>query len=776
MSRRKNDNNGLIDRYGLYIVLAVAIIARIAYLYQYHALPDWQQLTVDPNYHHHWAQDIASGDIFGDTTYFRAPLYAWCLGLLYAIVGDSLWGGRLFGVLIGLASVGMTYVFARRLFGPQAGLGTTPEAEVKSGARAKTDLGAKVGFVAGMIHAVFYMALYFEPELLVDPLYTLLLLVAMDRFVVWYRSMSAKDALWFAVWLGVASITRPNALVMLPVVLAMLLVRWREMSTAVAQEAIGHGATGQTSDDVPMMAGIRPMVKQAGMVILGLVITIGPVTVRNIIMAGDATMIASSGGINLYIGNNPEADGVSAVLPPPLGPNWRIESTVMLAEKDLGRELTPGEVSSYWSGKAIDWMMENPGRFVSLYGEKLSLFFANTLISNNRELYQFIERVPLLDLNPVRFAPVLGLAVIGLLAGAWRSRPLRWLVVFVVLSILSGALFFYATRFSLPLWPVFFVLAGYGVVRVAGVWRESTNRGIGVVAAGVVVAVVSYLIAPPEAEGVSTHALIEAGTYHYSTGDYELAGRFFRQAAQIDPTWPGINTNLGTVLLQKQQIDSGMAYLKKETEVNPWYANAWTNLAYAHLMRGNPQAALPYAQAAVEREPYAYGPNMAVIEALQADSTVSQMLFLAEAKAAAKRTGNDVFLLTAIGDYLLNREQASAAGEFFRMALEAEPPAIEMDHEAFRHKHRNSRENVDNQRAMAAIQLSYIEGMAGRVGPAIEYSLRAVELAPGLPEAYLNLYGGYKATGRLVAADSVLQEAAERFPGDANVRELMRGR
>ena len=339
MTRRKYDNNGLIDRYGLYIVLAVAVIVRVIYLAQYHALPDWQQLTVDPNYHHHWAQDIASGDIFGDTTYFRAPLYAWCLGLLYAILGDSLWVGRLFGVLIGLASVGMTYVLGRRLFGSTAGL------------------------IAGLIHAVFAMAIYFEPELLVDPLYTLLVIVMLDRSVVWCRSMHAKDALWFAVWLGLASITRPNALVMLPVALVGLVLRQRETVAA----------TAESTADVPPMVAMKPVVRQIGMVLLGLVITIGPVTLRNLIIAGDATMIASSGGINLYIGNNSEADGVSAVLPPPLGPNWRIEATAHIAEQDLGRELTPGEVSSYWSSRAVDWMTENPGRFLNLYLAKLRL-------------------------------------------------------------------------------------------------------------------------------------------------------------------------------------------------------------------------------------------------------------------------------------------------------------------------------------------------------------------------------------------------------------------
>ncbi|MFZ1682555.1 MAG: hypothetical protein WAU88_00355, partial [Candidatus Zixiibacteriota bacterium] len=51
------------------ILLAVALAIRIWYLIHYRSMPEWDHLSVDNYYHHHWAQSIAGGNIFGDTTY-----------------------------------------------------------------------------------------------------------------------------------------------------------------------------------------------------------------------------------------------------------------------------------------------------------------------------------------------------------------------------------------------------------------------------------------------------------------------------------------------------------------------------------------------------------------------------------------------------------------------------------------------------------------------------------------------------------------------------------
>ena len=111
----------LADR-RFWLVLLVATAVRVVYLMSYSNLPDWSFLTVDNYYHHNLAQSIAAGNILGDTTYFRAPFYVYVLGFLYSLFGSSLWVARIFGVVIGLASVTATGILGRRLYSRGVGI------------------------------------------------------------------------------------------------------------------------------------------------------------------------------------------------------------------------------------------------------------------------------------------------------------------------------------------------------------------------------------------------------------------------------------------------------------------------------------------------------------------------------------------------------------------------------------------------------------------------------------------------------------------------------
>jgi hypothetical protein len=133
-------------RWFLPALLVFALVIRVLYLLNYSDLPQWDQLTVDNYYHHHWAENLAGGNILGDTTYFRAPFYIYILGLVYTLFGASLWAARLFGMVVGLASIYCTYRIGRQAFSHQ------------------------VGLVAAAVQSINPVFLYFEAELLLDRL------------------------------------------------------------------------------------------------------------------------------------------------------------------------------------------------------------------------------------------------------------------------------------------------------------------------------------------------------------------------------------------------------------------------------------------------------------------------------------------------------------------------------------------------------------------------------------------------------------------------------
>ena len=71
---------------------------------------------MDAKYHHEWALEILSGNFWGDTVFFRAPLYPYLLALLYKVSGESNAFAIFFQHLIGTSTAVLIYLLARQYF------------------------------------------------------------------------------------------------------------------------------------------------------------------------------------------------------------------------------------------------------------------------------------------------------------------------------------------------------------------------------------------------------------------------------------------------------------------------------------------------------------------------------------------------------------------------------------------------------------------------------------------------------------------------------------
>ena len=696
----------------LLAVLVLAIVVRLIYLWVYQSLPEWDQLTVDNNYHHHWAQSIADGNIIGDTTYFRAPFYVFCLGMLYSVFGISLWVGRIFGAAIGIVSVLMTFLLGRRI------------------------ANARVGTVAAVIHAVYPIVLYFEAELLLDPLFTLLLQVALYRLLIWLETKKPGEALIVGLILGLAAITRPTVLVLVPPLLIAVIIFRRSIPKYVTQLAL---------------------------LVIGLGIVITPVFVRNLAVAGDPVLISSQGGINFYIGNNSKADGVSAVLPEPMGHNWQLSQIKFEAEQATGHNLKPGEISSYWALQGWQWIANNHSDFVMLYLEKLYRNFANRDISNNRDLKNFSEHHPILKYNPFCFAALLGFAVVGIIL---RRRNVSvqlvlWLILFYTTA---GAFFFFSSRFRLPLLPYFFILAsiGFSDFITTPHHKKKTIIYRGTIVAGITI--LSCLPLIPLPAGSAPYSNISVGLYHFARGNYTAALEHHQQSMLIDSTFPEVNLNVGACFLRLGDVDSARYYFEREIKFHPDLPKAYSNLASVSLIEGKLGEAIILASQAVKLRPYDVTGHSLLLRSLFSDSSTGDFACLEAVHQAAKATGDDIYLLNEASVLLTERGMINAARETLAKAIKTTPPPIETDDEAFALIFRNSRDKFNLQRAKAFYQYGYLEGIGGNYGQSIQYSSKAIELDSSLVEAYINLISAYISTGQSVKADSILKLSRKKFP------------
>jgi len=704
------------------LIIALAVAVRLIYLTLYSQMPDWEMLTVDNWYHFNWAKSIADGNILGDTTYFRAPFYTWCIGSLFAVFGATLWVARLFGLLIGASSVFVTYLLGEKIF------------------------GKKAGGIAALLHCFYPALIYFESELLLDPLFTLIVELAMYRLLIWLESNKPIDLFWCGFVCSVGAITRPTMLIIAPLILAFVLLDPR----------------------------VRGKLVQSILFLIGLSICVAPVFIRNVVVAHDPVLISSQAGINLYIGNNDSADGFSASMPEPYGHNWSIQQVTHIAEEAEGRDLKPGEVSTYWSKRAINWIADNPVAFTCLYLKKLGLQFVSREVSNNRALRPFFDSHPMLRYNPLSLGIVIALAVVGVLTGAsWRDRRThKFILIFFPLYMLAISFFFFNSRFRLPLLPLHMILASGGLLSLAAVFRISKFRFVGLLVIASLVALFSYF--PPFGQPLKTspQSVMSRGLHLYSLQQYDSAQQTFRYALEIDNEFPETNLNLGACFFRKGQEDSARYYFERELTLHPLRFKTYNNLASLDLVNDDYVSAKHWIETAVRIAPYNETANMILLRCLAADTAISSDSLSGSAWSIVEATGNNLFVLNEAARQLSRRCNPDTIEEFLLAALVSQPPPIETDDLAFGPNFKHDRNSFDIERAQTYFLLGFNSGVQGKPEQAVQHSRKAIDLDSSLAEAYVNLASGLLGINQQAEADSVIGEALNRFPDHSQIRAL----
>ncbi len=516
------------------IVLALVLLVRTIHLAGILGDPLALAPRMDPGYHDTWARAIAGGDLTFDGPFFRAPLYAYFLGAIYALSAGSIALARGIQLALGLVTVFLIMRIGRRTVGERAGL------------------------VAGAAYGIYPIALRYEGDLLVEGLF---ILFAMGALLAYLRALERPTrGRWFTTGLlfGLAAVTRPNILLyalMVPVV------------TAVTRRVERAG--------VPF----RRAVGEAALLGAGLLLPILPVALHNAIVGHDFVPIASQGGVNFFIGNNPVADGFTAIVPG-TRPTWwgGHDDAVALAERARGRALRASEVSRYWTGEGLHYLRAEPVDALRLYARKLYLYWWGAEISNNEHIY-FLRRYSL----PMRislwhaglyfpFGLVAPLALFGMVLG-WvrlRARVLP-LLAYALLYMMSVILFFVCARFRLPAIPVLLLFAAYFALALPGLISGGRRPVLMLVAlAGTIIVLNAdpYRIGPA-VHGSQALSYLDLGAFYLKEGKFTEAEVNLRQASELDPGLPTPHAWLGRIALERGDLATAEAELRLATRGDP---------------------------------------------------------------------------------------------------------------------------------------------------------------------------------------------------------------
>jgi tetratricopeptide (TPR) repeat protein len=526
----------------------LALGLRLIYLGGLRQIPFFDAPIVDAEYHDKWAMAIRAGETFHQGPYFRAPLYPYFLAFIYAIFGHSYLAVRLIQFAMGAGSAVLIYLVGRRVFGNAAGA------------------------IAGVLAAVYGTLIYFEGELLIPVLFLFLNLLLM------LAVLSADEKDGFLRWLlcglllGLAAIARPNVLVFGAALLLWMAVRFH------------HRGWGLRKSFSPLAAYL-----------LGALLLIAPVAVRNYTVGDDFVLIASQGGMNFYLGNNSRSDGVTAILPGAREDFWGgYQESIERAEAAAGRTLKASQVSRYWFRRGLGFWTQDPAGALRLTLKKIALFWGGAEIANNKDIYFVGRRIPLLGAL-VRPGPLylpFGIAVPLALAGmvlAWRRRESSkagLLALFIFCYMASIVPFFVTARFRLPIVPMLLPFAAYCLISP---FRRKSAAGT-ILTVGLVVVfgllvnlnLASYPLPPPATSHVSLgHRYLEKGQLEQAAEEFQQALDIEQGQARLTASRQHAITGLAKVRAEQGQLVQAVGML--EEAVSRWPHAAGLHFQLGHL-------------------------------------------------------------------------------------------------------------------------------------------------------------------------------------------------
>ncbi len=653
-----------------------AFVLRLVHLLAMRSNPLFERPIMDALMHDTWARGLLDGTWPGPDPFFRAPLYPYLLGGLYALFDADRFAVQLVHVVISALGAGFAALAAERLWGRRA------------------------GWFAGFAYALLWTSIYFSAELLIVTIPVTLNLAALAVLAGGGDEAPGRRRILAAgLLVGLSAIARPNVLIVAPALLLYLRTR--------------HGGRTPWSAWVVLLAGVA--------------LPILPVTISNAVRGGDTVLVASQGGVNFYIGNNPDSDGRTAIVPG-TRPTWQggFDDAVAMAERGAGRELKPSEVDRWFVGRGLAYWAEDPGDALRLYGLKLRMLFGAGERSNNKFIYAWRDwstllRVPLL----VGWPLLLGLAVLGAFI---RPAPGGRMLVFGTAGLyaLSILLFFVNARFRLPVAAILCIPAGAG----AGVvWEliRSRRSAVRPLAYGAAVVALAASLADladfreRDTDANPFHAFTLGNAYG-DLGDDDQALRWWGEALAMQQRRPQVH----------------FALIR-----DPLYRA----VAEARLRKGDTAGAKSTAEAWLRdadgaRDPRLWLANL-LLETGDTDAAAAQFEFLlrADPNDPEARLGN-AWVQYHGGQY------GGALRRFRTLA----------------------RERSDSRAWFGAgLCLINLERL-----PEAERAFRTVtDLEPGSWQAWGNLAGIYERTGRMDEAREAYGRILRLRPGDARARQWL---
>ncbi|MCK4575162.1 tetratricopeptide repeat protein [candidate division WOR-3 bacterium] len=607
-------------RFLIIIVVGLGIIVRLIYILEIRNSPFFYSPFGDPEVFNTWALQIAKGNIMGNEVFFKAPLYPYVLALFYRLMGNSFFIPRYLNILFDGISIFFLYLIGKRL------------------------INQTVGLIAASIASISGILIYFSGEVLGTSLAVLLSLATLYLFLI------ANDRIWrwFAAGfvLSFLILVRPNFLICIPCIFLYVILR--------------KGA-------------LFLKVKISLLFLVGTAILLTATGIRNYVVGKNFVLVNYSGGVNFYIGNNPESDGVSAVLPG-YGNDWDEYS---IAEIEMKRELMPSEVSRFWLMKGLRFIEKYPNRFVFLLIKKSYLLWNGKEISNNQNIYRYARNSQLIKFllfiyGSKRFyfsfssSIIFSLGLTGIFLTFKRRKEFIIPLILVISYGFSVAIFFTSSRYRMPFFAFLIPFSGYSVYWFIEHLKEKRNVMLWFFSFLPFLFLCNF---DPYCISMENDALeyYNLGNAYLRKGEIDKAKEYYKQGIEENFYFPRLHLNLGVLYFKEGNLREAENEYLLEIKVNPEDGRTYHNISLLYEREKNVKGAIRFGKKAIEKTPRFVEPYVNVGRLyIKEEKFDSALIYLEKVNRIKK---NDGKILSLLGLVNLKLQRYDSAIKHYKNAI-----------------------------------------------------------------------------------------------------------
>ena len=387
--------------------------------------------VIDASTAHKAAINIANGDLFNRNVFiWQAPFYSYFLAAVYKLTSfmkaftehKAIYTVKMLQILIGSMNCFLISYIGMKFF------------------------SRPVGILAGFIAALYGPFMVFEADLTGVVFHIFFNLCSL---ILLLKAVEKKNSLLFLAaggTIGLSALTVPNIMLFLP---AACLWTFYHL---------------EKSDNVYRKSSLqRKSLYLSSLIIAGCLIVILPWTARNYIIEKTFIFISPNGGLNFFIGNNPDYEKTVNIRP---GVEWDVLMSMPVIEVGVRYE----ESSNYYFRKSWEFIRSKPYDYFMLMWKKLYLFWHAEEVKRNQDMYTHREFSRIFSFlvwkNGIAFPfGIIGpLSIMGIILAIRNKGTPSLSMIFILLYMVSVVLFFVTDRYRIPVMPFLILYASYAVV------------------------------------------------------------------------------------------------------------------------------------------------------------------------------------------------------------------------------------------------------------------------------------------------------------------------